>query len=71
MATLQTLVRNTCRTPGSAADAPSFEIITTPNHSQKRALGLINQINTQTAHRSKKTRGYIGKTRLSEGGTSG
>jgi transposase len=44
MAQLQTIVRNTCRTPGNAADAPTFEIITTPNHTQKRALDLINQI---------------------------
>lgn len=44
MAHLQTIVRNTCRTPGGAADAPTFEITTTPNHTQKRALDLINQI---------------------------
>jgi len=44
MAQLQSIVRNTCRTPGSAADVPTFEISTTPNHTQKRALELINQI---------------------------
>ena len=44
MAELQGIVRNTCRTPGAALDAPTFEIITTPNHTQKRALDLINQI---------------------------
>ena len=44
MALLQTVVRNTCRTPGSAVDAPTFEIITTPNQTQKRALELIAQI---------------------------
>lgn len=44
MAQLQTIVRNTCRTPGGAVDVPAFEIITTPNHTQKRALDLINQI---------------------------
>ena len=44
MAQLQAIVRNTCRTPGGAADAPTFEIITTPNHTQKRALDLIDQI---------------------------
>ena len=43
MAQLQGIVRNTCRTPGGAADAPTFEIITTPNHTQKRALDLIDQ----------------------------
>jgi len=44
MAQLQAIVRNTCRAPGGAADAPTFEIITTPNQNQKRALDLINQI---------------------------
>lgn len=44
MAQLQAIVRNTCRSPGAALDAPTFEIITTPNHTQKRALDLINQI---------------------------
>jgi transposase len=44
MAELQGIVRNTCRTPGSAADAPTFQIITTPNEKQKRALELIGQI---------------------------
>jgi transposase len=44
LAELQGIVRNTCRTPGSAADAPTFEIITTPNEKQKRALELMGQI---------------------------
>ena len=44
MAQLQGIVRNTCRTPGGAVDAPTFEIITTPDLTQKRALDLINQI---------------------------
>jgi len=44
MAQLQAIVRNTCRSPGAALDAPTFEIITTPNHTQKRALDLISQI---------------------------
>jgi len=44
MAELQGIVRNTCRTPGGATDAPTFEIITTPNPTQKRALELIDQI---------------------------
>jgi transposase len=44
MAELQGIVRNTCRTPGGATVAPTFEIITTPNHTQKRALELIDQI---------------------------
>ena len=44
MAFLQTVVRNTCRTPKSADDAPTFELITTPSDKQKRALELIGQI---------------------------
>jgi transposase len=41
---LETIVRNTCRTPSSAGHAPSFEITTTPSDKQKRALELIAQI---------------------------
>ena len=44
MAELQGFVRNTCRTPDRAADAPTFEIITIPNDKQKRALELIGNI---------------------------
>ena len=44
MATLAGIVRNTCRTPSGRADAPTFEITTTPNPQQKRALELIGQI---------------------------
>jgi hypothetical protein len=44
MAELKNIVRHTCRAPGSAADVPTFEIITTPNHTQKHAPGLINHI---------------------------
>ena len=41
---LETMVRNTCRTPASAGDAPSFEITTMPSEKQQRALELISQI---------------------------
>ena len=41
---LATIVRNTCRTPHAGADAPTFDIVTTPNAKQKRALELIQQI---------------------------
>jgi transposase len=41
---LATIVRNTCRTPGAEADAPTFNIVTTPNAKQKRALALLQQI---------------------------
>ena len=41
---LATVVRNTCCTPGAGADAPTFDVLTTPNAKQKRALELIQQI---------------------------
>jgi len=41
---LATIVRNTCRTPKAAPDAPTIEILTTPNAKQQRALELIRQI---------------------------
>jgi transposase len=44
MAELATIVRNTCRTPSAAPNAPTFEILTTPNVKQRRALELIQQI---------------------------
>ena len=44
MAQLQTIVRNTCCTQKCAADAPTFELVTTPTEKQKRALELIAQI---------------------------
>ena len=44
LAELATIVRNTCRTPHAAPDTPSFEVLTTPNAKQQRALDLIEQI---------------------------
>jgi hypothetical protein len=44
MKDLETIVRNTCRTPASTLDAPSFEVTTMPSDKQKRALELIGQI---------------------------
>ena len=41
---LATIVRNTCRTPNVGPDAPTFELVTTPNAKQERALELIQQI---------------------------
>ena len=38
---LATIVRNTCRTSKSDVDSPTFEITTTPNAKQKKALELI------------------------------
>ena len=44
MAELSTIVRNTCRTPNAGADAPTFQVTTTANPKQKRALELVNEI---------------------------
>jgi transposase len=44
MTELATIVRNTCRAPNAAADAPTFEVLTTPNSKQQRALELLQQI---------------------------
>jgi transposase len=41
---LGTIVRNTCRAPKAGPDAPTFEILTTPNAKQQRALELLQQI---------------------------
>jgi transposase len=41
---LATIVRNTCRTPNAGPDAPTFEVLTTPNAKQQRALELLQQI---------------------------
>ena len=38
------IVRNTCRTRGAGPDAPTFDIVTTPNATQRHALDLIKQI---------------------------
>ncbi len=34
-----TIVRNTCRTPHTAPDAPTFEVLSTPNAKQEHASG--------------------------------
>ncbi len=44
MAELGSIVRNTCRTPAAGPDAPTFDIVTTPNPTQRHALDLIKQI---------------------------
>jgi hypothetical protein len=43
---LSSIVRNTCRTPGAHTNAPTFQIVTTPNPKQKRALNLLQTITT-------------------------
>ena len=44
MAELATIVRNTCRTPLVAENAATFDILTTPNSKQHRAIELLRQI---------------------------
>jgi transposase len=44
LAELGSIVRNTCRTPSTGPDAPTFDIVTTPNATQRHALDLIKQI---------------------------
>lgn len=44
LAELSTIVRNTCRTPEAAENAPTFQVLTIPNAKQKRAFELIQQI---------------------------
>jgi transposase len=41
---LARIVRNTCRTPNAGPDAPTFEVVTSPNAKQQRAFDLIEQI---------------------------
>jgi transposase len=44
MAELGCIVHNTCRTPNTGPDSPTFDIVTTPNPTQRHALDLIKQI---------------------------
>jgi hypothetical protein len=44
LAELATIVRNTCRAPHAPKDAPTFQITTTANPKQQRALQLAHQI---------------------------
>ena len=44
LAEMATRVRNTCRTPHAGSEAPTFEVLTTPNAKQQRAFALIQQI---------------------------
>jgi hypothetical protein len=41
---LATVVRNTCRTPNAAPDAPTFDILTNAQPLHQRALALANAI---------------------------
>ncbi len=44
LAELATIVRNTCRTPHAGPEAPTFEVLTTPNAKQQRAFDLLQRI---------------------------
>ena len=44
LADLAGIVRNTCRTPQSGPDAPTFQIVTTPTAKQHQALELLQKI---------------------------
>ena len=41
---LSSIVRNTCRTPGPVERSGTFDLVTTPSPSQRRALELIDKI---------------------------
>ena len=47
-----------------ASAAPTFEITTTPNHTQKRTLELIAQIKPKTEPATQFNAGFIEKTRV-------
>ena len=40
---LATIVRNTCRAPTAGPDAPTFDVLTTPNAKQLRAFELLQK----------------------------
>jgi transposase len=44
LAELATIVRNTCRAPAAGENASTFQVLTTPNPKQDRALKLIQTI---------------------------
>jgi transposase len=44
LAELAGIVRNICRAPKAGPDAPTFEVLTTPNDKQQQALELIRKI---------------------------
>jgi len=44
MAELATIARNTCRTPMATENTPTFDILTTANSKQQRAMQLLQQI---------------------------
>ena len=43
---LSAIVRNVCRLPDSGPDAPTFDVVTTPDAKQQRAFDLLENIHT-------------------------
>jgi hypothetical protein len=41
---LSTIVRNTCRAPGTPANMPDFTVVTTPTAEQQRAIDLLERL---------------------------
>lgn len=44
LTSLSTIVRNVCQAPGTPPDSTNFDVVTTPNRQQQRALDLIQSI---------------------------
>jgi hypothetical protein len=44
LADLTGIVRNSCRAPNSAPEAPTFQVVTTPSTAQQRAFDLLKTI---------------------------
>jgi hypothetical protein len=44
LAELSTIVRNTCRAPGTPQSQATFQVTTLPNPKQQRALELIQHL---------------------------
>ena len=72
LADLAGIVRNTCRAPNAAADAPTFQLVTTPTAKQHRAFELLKQIQMWAVPGtpiSRQLRVVKGQTRSANGGT--
>jgi hypothetical protein len=53
MAELVAVVRNTCHTPSAGGNAPTVDVVTTPNTKQRHTLELIQQIRMQAEARTR------------------
>ena len=45
---LSAVVRNVCRVPRAGPDAPTFEVVTTPNAKQRRAFDLLDRMSWES-----------------------